>query len=125
MSFDFTGPTLRLDLSIIHLTPGEAVGLIQWCGAKAPKFPRFCEYLATVLTDEMSRRLNEGHEPGNIPLPTLNNADAADFLQGVFVLAKMPLTHSQAAFADDLQMKVVCDIAGALEHNRITVEGTP
>lgn len=107
---------LTLNITLPRLSIEELGWLIHYCGAKAETSPHFAEWVCTVATDEVARRMNPGSEAGSIPLPgDLVGAKGACFLMGAHCLARMPLSEGLASFADDLERKILCDIAGYLE----------
>lgn len=112
--------TLPLGWTLPRLHAGELIFLLEWSAAKSTKFQHFAGWLAKVATEESERRITPGMEPGTISLPLITGAVAADFLLGSFSLTRQPMTEGLAKFVDDLALKVVCDVAGTLEHEEAT-----
>lgn len=108
--------SLTLGLNQVRLDAGELLFLMQWAGSRKETFPFFSKWLAMVAASELGRRQEGGlMEATAIPLPDLRGAEAADFLQGSYVLARQPLTGSLAEFIDDAHSKIVADVCGFLE----------
>ncbi len=107
---------LTLDITLPKCTTEELGFLIHWSGLRATQFPHFGQWVCTLATDELARRMNPGSEASMIPLPgDLKGAKGACFLLGSHTLSRLALTAGVAVFADDLERKIVCDVAGYLE----------
>ena len=107
--------TLSLKLNLPRLDAGELMFLLSWAASRVETFPQFSKWIALLASGELGRRQTPGMESGTIELPDLRGAEAADFLQGSYCMARQPLTEALAAFIDDAHQKIVCDVAGFLE----------
>jgi hypothetical protein len=114
MSYDEMPTTLDLEITLPRCTTDELGFLIHWCGAKAGDHPHFARFVCTVATDELARRMNEGHEACMIRLPELTGEEYSDFLLGSYVLANWTLTANVARFVDDLHRKIICSVAAVV-----------
>ena len=107
---------LTLDITLPKCTTEELGFLIHWSGLRATQFPHFGQWVCTLATDELARRMNPGSEASMIPLPgDLKGANGACFLFGSRTLSRLALTAGVAVFAYDLERKVVVDFGGSLE----------
>ncbi len=108
--------TLSLKLNLPRLDVGELMFLLSWAATRVETFPKFSKWIALLASGELARRQEGGlMEACTIPLPDLRGAEAADFLQGSYCMARQPLTEALAAFIDDAHQKIVCDVSGFLE----------
>ena len=78
---------LQLDITLPRCDVGELQFLQTWAASRAEKFPHFAEFVLTLATDELARRLNPGDEACMLELPQLRGEQWADCLLGAYTLS--------------------------------------
>ncbi len=121
MEFNTERPgQLKIDIRTVALMQDDDIRwLVAWSAIKSQTFPHFAPWLQAVLSDELTRRDDPSREAEMIALPRMNAMELSDFVQGSYVLARLPLNERQAAFADKISMLVLADTVAALEHFEI------
>lgn len=117
MEFDTERPAqLKIDMRIVSTMADDDIRwIIAWAAIKRSTFPFFSRWLHDALTQELECRNDELRESSLIAIPRLNSAELADFVQGAYVLCRLPLNEYQSKFADQVSLLILADTVAALE----------